>query len=750
MDYIFLGCKRSLPYSWNGKSYLDRYYIIRHKCKPRMPSTLKRKHEVTIARLYDHNYERKILQEDGNFLYDWYEITVVYGLDLIDSINPFKADTLAQFNAIKQEITKTICDTNADLRIPDIPNHFRKLSSSEYDKHMNILRFEASMHSVHLTKCPCCLSEKLRNQKSKNNLICSLCLSDKRYEYNKSSSLTHAQQRHQFLLDHEMLPVWYHVDDLILRKNPQYEVPNELSSLTDGEILLIQRYSPLVPVFHMSKGNTGMKGHCVCFIQNNDYVCNELPKKKCNIVKIIKQTEYNGQIQTNHFTINRNRVLNALYWLKDHHKYYKDIEIAPENLEWMNGKDECEMTEEVLNIIENTTEEKISSPNQNVTVSSTQTETEKNDIETFGTCRNFHPPQVNNVDKSIFSELKETLQSEKHPEASYMNFPSIENNAVCEYSEDILPNIFPHLYPGGIGGHNNHHNDNQNIHTYAQRLINYYDGRFATDKIWSYYLLDMIQRNKNNNDGNYVIKNGFLGNVCQTVDDLKERIKVGDLSWIDMLRNFSKRIRGSDNYWRSKRLEVESWINYHIEEGNGPPSLFLTLSCAENWWYDLQRLLKDKLRNSGQSHVIDEMNSDNDSIKMAARSRVSILYSSLVQEFFHIRVSEWIKTVGKKVFGIEHYWARFEFAKGRGQIHLHMLAITKNRSHQKEYYDLMKKGKIFEARESLAKYAREVIGLTAEHPGVSDGTASQHPNVSSFEKKFHIEFFYNDLMKNHS
>ena len=38
----------------------------------------------------------------------------------------------------------------------------------------------------------------------------------------------------------------------------------------------------------------------------------------------------------------------------------------------------------------------------------------------------------------------------------------------------------------------------------------------------------------------------------------------------------------------------------------------------------------------------------------------------------------WMNTIGKHIFGIKHHWLCYEFAPGRGQIHAHMLAITKH------------------------------------------------------------------------
>ena len=39
-------------------------------------------------------------------------------------------------------------------------------------------------------------------------------------------------------------------------------------------------------------------------------------------------------------------------------------------------------------------------------------------------------------------------------------------------------------------------------------------------------------------------------------------------------------------------------------------------------------------------------------------------------------MDKFLKTIGLEVFGIKYYWGRFEFAKSRGQIHLHLLGIT--------------------------------------------------------------------------
>ena len=64
-------------------------------------------------------------------------------------------------------------------------------------------------------------------------------------------------------------------------------------------------------------------------------------------------------------------------------------------------------------------------------------------------------------------------------------------------------------------------------------------------------------------------------------------------------------------------------------------------------------------------------------------------YSLNGQKFFIKRVKDWLNTVGKEVLGIEHYWGRFEIAKGRGQIHAHLLAILKKEIKDKLQWKLL-------------------------------------------------------------
>ena len=75
-----------------------------------------------------------------------------------------------------------------------------------------------------------------------------------------------------------------------------------------------------------------------------------------------------------------------------------------------------------------------------------------------------------------------------------------------------------------------------------------------------------------------------------------------------------------------------------MEQGRGPPSYFITLSCAEYHWEDVKQLLMDRFRTPGlnppadmQEHFIKNVN----------------LYTVHIQEYFQLRVKYWLETVGR-------------------------------------------------------------------------------------------------------
>ena len=122
-------------------------------------------------------------------------------------------------------------------------------------------------------------------------------------------------------------------------------------------------------------------------------------------------------------------------------------------------------------------------------------------------------------------------------------------------------------------------------------------------------------------------------------------------------------------------------------------------------------------------------NNDFSAMQKAARR-----YPLFVNDFFMKRAKSFIKNVMNKALGIEHYWGRVEFAPGRGQIHLHMLGIAKNKAYLKDFY----KAKSMEDKAAVVdKYAREKLDMTAD-VNIKDDDRNYFPvhSQSPLSRKF--------------
>jgi len=114
--------------------------------------------------------------------------------------------------------------------------------------------------------------------------------------------------------------------------------------------------------------------------------------------------------------------------------------------------------------------------------------------------------------------------------------------------------------------------------------------------------------------------------------------------------------------------------------------------------------LERHVGNEGAAQLLE-----NDDFK--AIQKASKKYPLFVNNFFMKRARSFMNTVLKDALGIEHYWGRVEFAPVRGQIHLHMLGIAKDKAYLNDFY----KAKTMEDKAIVVdKYAREKLDMVAD------------------------------------
>ena len=102
-----------------------------------------------------------------------------------------------------------------------------------------------------------------------------------------------------------------------------------------------------------------------------------------------------------------------------------------------------------------------------------------------------------------------------------------------------------------------------------------------------------------------------------------------------------------------------------------------------------------------------------------ARHKAVNDYSIVVQEFFQLHTKDFLDSIGKDLLGIKHYWVCYEFAKGHGQIHAHLLAITDDANNiSKQLHQHC--GNKDQQAAILNKWVTEKLDMTAIHPATDD------------------------------
>jgi len=575
-------------------------------------------------------------------------------------------------------------------------------------KHMVYREFERESDKLKHHHCMSCRQVRINihiNKKGPFKGCCQHCARNKTDLY--------------YFLKRNCLPVWRKGK----RKTVQFQLPECFQDLSYAEKMLIQRVSPFVPLHHVRNGTYGLKGHVVAFEQNIEGFLRRLPRKK-NDVTILKvmqtvRAEIGGNgTSLKEFKVRKAKVIEVLEFLKEHSSVYNDIEIDESALDWIEGEEAYleggEIEEHIQKACDDDDDDDEDADDNSVDVYEDNgpaprqvMEPQQNgdNVGVFGYVTEGGVGDISQGDKDITDKLRKAVDKSKNKKHIVIDWPDKSDEPVNEYGNArIFAMAFPWLFPGGEGDIKDFSGD---MVEWGKMMCYYEDGRFARDKIFCFFAMNYITRHRNNSSGKYFV-DSFHQNCPDTVEELQEQILKGDTSFINNLTYYCRRVKGSSAYWNQKRGEVYSWINYHVQQGHGVPTFFITLSCAEYLWVDIIKLLKDRMEMAGQD-------SSDCYVGSPKLNKIVNEYSIVVQEYFQQRVEIWLNTVGKKIFGIKYYWCRYEFAPGRGQIHTHLLAITDDHRMYEHAYHLSKleeDGKQQQAN-YLAKWAKETFGLTA-------------------------------------
>ena len=585
-----------------------------------------------------------------------------------------------------------------------------KTHMTKEEKHIVNLEFERRCGEMKHHVCEECKSVRLCNELGVSRLCKKCC----------SSETGH-------LLQQNALPVWHDPSGVA-----HYEVPEVLRHLTIAEKMLIQLASVVVPFKHLKHGVLGLTGHVCCFEQDVNEFVKTLPRARhsTNCLQVIKDmtTEIgSNERRQQSFRVNRSKVPQALRWLKQHNALCHDIEIDESRLDWIDGEegsleDNLVTCNEVITRQDEMFDKNSDlGPNRSETIEQIKG---KDCLDTFGFLDEDTSSRLSDNDKLIEEGLLHAISKSTRKKDIAVAWPKTNDVAMKEHSsKKTLAMAFPWLFPGGIGDVKDFPKKHASgLKEWGEMSLRCQDGRFQKDKFFCFCALNYITRHRNANESNWFITN-FNEGGPETLQELKESIANGDNRFVNRITHMNQHITGSSPYWNKKRSEIYNWVNHHVQEGNGPPQLFMTLSCAEHYWPELLALIQDRMRIAGD---------DFESCCLGSPKLHAILNecSLVVQEFFQLRVNAWLETVGKQVFGIQHYCAKCEFAPGRGQIHVHMLAICEDNSTYKLcHMDMKEKNGKVKRAERLSQCVKNKFGMTATVPDDFDDLSfTCHPS----------------------
>ena len=283
-----------------------------------------------------------------------------------------------------------------------------------------MLKFEHKMRTLDLQTCSVCLENKLEFKEKK---VCETC-----------SKKNHSKS--DYFLQNNLHPVWYERDSEGCIKmgddgKPvvRYDVPSELADLTMAEKLLIRRCSPFIPSMHIKDGIYGINGHCVCFPQDIDSMCEELPQTQSNMVIFVRHISdhHEGKQQSRHYKVRKERVLAALRWLKIHHRGYHDITISESNLDWIKNGSIYDVAERHTLKTKRSKRDVVADATETVSGNQCGTESNDDDIEVQTIHPNYKSDTPNATQTKIIKDFvniaKQTGQKDK-----VLNFPPIDHS----------------------------------------------------------------------------------------------------------------------------------------------------------------------------------------------------------------------------------------------------------------------------------------------------------------------------------
>lgn len=236
----------------------------------------------------------------------------------------------------------------------------------------------------------------------------------------------------------------------------------------------------------------------------------------------------------------------------------------------------------------------------------------------------------------------------------------------------LLSAAFPTLFPYGVGDPTNGDREVEVSMTDSMKYLLKYCIRFndewhypiAEDDRFVHWAQNTLERHRAQSQRGVLIhRNEEFANLTAAemqaiINEKGERYD----ALIAKMQAFNSNLNGTPQYLYKARKGLEA-----IMESEGLPTIWFTLSMADNHWFDLHSLLhRDE---KGRTTEMPTSNTPQEEAKW--RRKFIRKYPHIVDAFFFHRVQELIKYVfSSSGLQVEWHWYRIEY-QGRGAPHAH-------------------------------------------------------------------------------
>ena len=532
----------------------------------------------------------------------------------------------------KQKRAKEVSQSQHEINQQHYLNMFDNTNNGVIEEQCwaktNINKFHKSVKYI-VSQCTVCQEAWPLKSKPRTPYVCSRCCRDKKSPKKFSS-------------ENSMIPS---------------KVPHELQNLTQTEEMLIARALPIMRVYIKPGGQRGYSGHCINLPQNVTELATSLPRYPKDLAVIIVKVK--GRDNTfKDVTVRKQKVHNALVWLKNNNPHYSELII----------------NEDALNILP-----------ENGVPSELMTVEADDDIISDDDCSPDTGPPTDNpsddivynaaTEMSSFLPVGEQQQQEINAvrnqlsENEPMQWPSVDNEPLNEYQISHLATMaFPTLFPDGQGDPTNQgllrdvplQERIKHLLKFAEIIDGKWVYRFANHPRFFYWAFNMIQRKRILQQSGIFLKQN-PGEAHLTIDELREMAASNNANlFMSKVSRYVGNIAGTSSYWNRVREDLKAIIT-----NVGAPTLFFTFSSADMHWPELHDLFKT-------DPDCETCNSTSD-----VRRQNVISNPHLVDWFFTQRLESFIKHWLYESLGAKWHWFRYEY-QGRGSIHCHGTAKLNN------------------------------------------------------------------------